>query len=304
MSNRISTIALATLALLAASCNNEHENNAAENAKYITINSSIGSLSRTTTDNDGTQNFIKDDAISVYVWTGTADAINTSGLVVNNSINTYDGTSAWTATPQMLWKDMTSAHYFLGIYPAREVNNFTADAYTLDFTKSIEDNDLLVAVNTGTNNTGLTASATAVPLQFNHVMAKVIVNLTFRDQWGTTVPTVASVTTSNLKSKATVDYLTKSVTATNDAATSIELSAATANTSYQSVMVPQAGEGAQIAVKIGEKNYTYTGTVKLESGKYTTVNLIVGRDAITLGSVSINNWGEGGTINGGEAQED
>lgn len=113
-----------------------------------------------------------------------------------------------------------------------------------------------------------------------------------------------SVTTSNLKSKATVDYVAKSVTATSDAATDIQLLTASANASYQSVMVPQEGAEARIAVKIGEKNYTYTGTVKLESGKYTTVNLIVGRDTITLGSVSINNWGNGETINGGEAQED
>lgn len=303
MSIRISTIALAALALLAASCNNEHENDAVESAKYITVNTSIGGLSRTTTANDGTQVFVKDDKISVYAWTGTADAINASDLVVNNSINTYDGTSAWTPAPQMLWKDMTSAHYFLGIYPARKVTNFTADTYTLDLTKTQEANDLLVAVNTGTDKVGLTASATAVPLQFDHVMAKLIVNLTFRDQWGGT-PTVKSVTTNNLKSIATVDYIAKSVTVTSDAATPLELLTATANTSYQSVMVPQAGEKAQIVVKIGEKDYTYTGTVKLESGKYTTVNLIVGRDAIDLGSVSINDWGEGETIEGGEAQED
>lgn len=295
--------ALSALALLVVSCNNEHENDAVETAKYITVNTSIGALSRTTIADGGTQIFAENDKISVYAWTGTADVINTSGLVVNNSINTYDGTSAWTPAPQMLWKDMTSAHYFLGIYPVREVSDFTADTYTLDLTKGQEVNDLLVAVNTGTDKAGLTASATAVPLQFDHVMAKLIVNLAFRNQWGGT-PTVESVTTSNLRSKATVDYLTKSVTVTDDTATAIELLTATANTSYQSVMVPQAGEETQIAVKIGEKNYTYTGTVLLESGRYTTVNLIVGRDAITLGSVSINDWGKGETINGGEAQED
>ena len=293
--------ALAAFALLAASCNNENENDGTETAKYITVSTSISA--RTAIADDGTQTFAKDDKISVYAWTGTADLVNTSDFVVNNSINTYDGTSAWTSSPQMLWKDTTSPHFFLSIYPARKVSDFTTDAYTMDFTKSIEENDLLVAVNTGTNKAGLTASATAVPLQFDHVMAKLIVNLTFRNQWGGT-PTVESVTISNLKSKATVNYLTKSVIATDDAATAIELLAATANTSYQSVMVPQADKEVQIAVKIGGKNYTYTGTVSLESGKFTTVNLIVGRDAITLGSVSINNWGEGAAINGGEAQED
>ena len=221
-------------------------------------------------------------------------------MVVNNSINTYDGTK-WSASPQMLWKDMTSAHYFVGVYPNKAITDFAADAYTLDATNQ-EQSDLLVAVNAGTDNAGFTATNNAVPLQFDHVMSKLIVNLSFRNQWATT-PTVASVTTGNLKSKAIVNYLTKSAFATDEEAATIVLPVAIANTKYHSIMVPQAGDNATITIKIGEKNYIYTGTVKLEGGKYTTVNLIVGRDGITLGSVSINDWGAGTTINGGEAQE-
>lgn len=217
-----------------------------------------------------------------------------------NSINTYDGTN-WTASPQMLWKDMITPHYFLGVYPTRAITDFVEDTYALDVTKQ-EQSDLLVAVNRGTDNAGFIASNTAVPLQFDHVMAKLIVNLSFRNQWATT-PTVTNVTTSNLKDKATVNYLTKTATVTAEEATNIELQVATTNTTYQSIMVPQAGDNVTITIKIGEKNYIYNGTVKLEGGKYTTVNLIVGRDEITLGSVSINDWGAGTTINGGEAQE-
>ena len=298
---RISNSILAAMAatFVLASCSND-ENGGVEIAEYITVNTSIGSLTRTATADDGTQSFAKDDQISVYAWTGSADVVNADGMVVNNSVNTYDGTK-WSASPQMLWKDMSSVHFFLGVSPSKEITDFTADAYTLDVTKQ-EQSDLLVAVNTGTDNAGFTATNTAVPLQFDHVMAKLIVNLSFRNQWATT-PKVESVTTGNLKSKATVNYLTKSATVTAEDATNIELPVATANTTYQSIMVPQAGNDATIAIKIGEKDYTYTGTVKLESGKYTTVNLIVGRDGITLGSVSINDWGEGTTINGGEAQE-
>ncbi len=296
ISNSILTAMAATFVL--ASCSND-ENGGVETAEYITVNTSIGSLSRTTTTN-GTQSFAKDDQISVYAWTGSSDVVNTDGMVVNNSINTYDGTK-WIASPQMLWKDMITPHYFLGVYPNKAITDFVADTYTLDVTKQ-EQSDLLVAVNRGADNAGFIATNTAVPLQFDHVMAKLIVNLTFRNQWATT-PTVTNVTTSNLKDKATVNYLTKTATVTAEEATNIELQAATANTTYQSIMVPQAGENVTITIRIGEKNYIYTGTVKLESGKYTTVNLIVGRDEITLGSVSINDWGAGTTINGGEAQE-
>lgn len=300
---RIPNSILAAMAatLVLASCNNdENENGSAEPAKYITVNTSIGSLTRTTTANNGVQSFADKDRISVYAWTGSSDMVDANGLVVNNSINTYDGTK-WSASPQMLWKDMITPHYFLGVYPDKAIADFAADAYTLDVTKQ-EQSDLLVAVNRGTDNAGFIATNTAVPLQFDHVMAKLIVNLTFRNQWAT-IPTVVSVTTGNLKSKATVNYLTKSATVTAEEATNIELQVATANTTYQSIMVPQTGDNATITIKIGEKNYIYNGTVKLEGGKYTTVNLIVGRDGITLGSVSINDWGAGTTINGGEAQE-
>lgn len=70
-------------------------------------------------------------------------------------------------------------------------------------------------------------------------------------------------------------------------------------------MIPQSGI-TKIAVKINGKQYVYTHPtdIKLEGGKYTVVNLIVGRDEITLGNVSIADWGEGENINGGEAQTD
>ena len=41
--------------------------------------------------------------------------------------------------------------------------------------------------------------------------------------------------------------------------------------------------------------------IPLEAGKYTTLNLIVGRNKIELGEVSINDWTEGTTIDGGQA---
>ena len=304
MKKRIPILAMAALTMALASCSND-ENGGEEPAKYITVNTSIGTLSRTVTATDGTQTFAHGDKISVYAWTDNAASIAADKLVVNNAVNTLSisgETRTWTAEPQMLWKDMTTAHYFLGVYPQKAITDFTADAYALDATKSMENNDLLVAVNTGNSGAGFIATNTPVPLQFDHVMAKLIVNLSFRNQWGGT-PTVTSVTATNAKTKATVNYLTKTVTPTADAATDTELLMTTANTVYQSIMVPQSGENITITIKIGDKDYAYTGTVKLDSGKYTIVNLNVGRDAITLADISINDWGTGTTINGGEAQE-
>lgn len=296
MMKKMLSVAAALLALTA--CTNDHEPGNAP-AKYITVSASVGPMTRTVTDGV-TTTFVPDDRISVYAWTGSADAVP-SALVVDNSVNTFDG-SAWTADPQMLWADMSSAHYFLGIYPERDVTNFTTDGYTLDVADQ-EASDLLVAVQTGTDGEGLKASGNPVPLTFEHVMAKLVVNLNFRDQWGGT-PEVTAVKAVLAAASATVDYLSKTLTGVDRR--DINLPGSTPADGYAlgyaSVMIPQTGFNT-ISVSIAGLYYTYTHPtdIPLVRGEYTTVNLIVGRDRIELGSVTVNDWKEGETIDGGEA---
>ena len=274
---KIFTIAMAAIAL--AACTNETEV-LENNSKYITVDATMAGESRAASKD----NFVSGDAISVYAWTGDATALPTT-YVVNNSTNTYDGTK-WTASPQMLWKDGTSAHHFLGIYPAREI---TDTDYSL-----ADDGDLLVAITSG-----VTPSSSPVYLAFDHLMAKLRVNLNFRNQW-TTTPTVTSVSAIG-KVAAIIDYLTKTVTATgNDAAN--DMTAITANTTYEALMVPQTCQ--KVSIVIDGKTYTYNGGITLASGKVATLNLNVGRDEITLEGISVNPWADGDTVNGGEAQEE
>ena len=239
----------------------------------------------------------------MYAWTGDATvAPETRERVVNNAINKLTNGS-WVSTPQMLWKNNSDKHYFIGVYPTAAISDFTASEYKLDVTKQ-EDSDLLVAVNIS----GISYNADeqqTVPLAFTHVMSKVIVNLQYRNQFGGT-PTVESLVVKNAASDASVNFLTKTVTVATDAArTDISIPVIKANEKYESIMIPQSGI-TKIAVNINGKQYVYTHPtdIKLEGGKYTVVNLIVGRDEITLGNVSIADWGEGENINGGEAQTD
>lgn len=207
------------------------------------------------------------------------------------------------STPQMLWKNNRDKHYFIGVYPTAAISDFTASEYKLDVTKQ-EDSDLLVAVNAS----GISYNADeqqTVPLAFTHVMSKVIVNIQYRNQFGGK-PTVESLVVKNAASDASVNLLTKTVTVATDAArTDISIPVIKENEKYESIMIPQSGI-TKIAVNINGKQYVYTHPtdIKLEGGKYTVVNLIVGRDEITLGNVSIADWGEGEKINGGEAQTD
>ena len=294
---------LMAMALALGSCSDNENGIGGETSKYITVSTSIGNMTRVATDEKGGQTFEEGDEISVYAWTGDATvAPETRERVVNNAINKLTNGS-WVSTPQMLWKNNSDKHYFIGVYPTAAISDFTASEYKLDVTKQ-EDSDLLVAVNIS----GISYNADeqqTVPLAFTHVMSKVIVNLQYRNQFGGT-PTVESLVVKNAASDASVNFLTKTVTVATDAArTDISIPVIKANEKYESIMIPQSGI-TKIAVNINGKQYVYTHPtdIKLEGGKYTVVNLIVGRDEITLGNVSIADWGEGENINGGEAQTD
>ena len=285
MRANIFTVAALVAMMALTSCNNEEEK-AIEVSRYITVNAGVGTLTRATS-----TSFEKDDKISIYAWTNDNSAVQTD-LVVNNSINTYDGVSSWSAAPMMLWKDMETAHYFIGVYPTKEIVDFTNDSYATV-------GDVLVATILGD---GRKAADGVVPMTFDHIMARLDVNLTFRTQWEET-PLVTSVSV-EAKPEATVNYLTKPATAPG-VATDVVLTQQTANTAYSGIAVPQGA--SKINIVIADKTYTYTHptTFMLIAGKIQTVNLIVGRDQITLGSITINPWDDTiPPINGGEAQID
>ena len=288
-------IPLAALGLLAAACSSDESAPAQQEAKFITIEASIGSLTRaTTTGNSAT--FDAGDKVTLYAWTGTATAVPAE-RVVDGVVNTLGTDGKWTPASQMLWADMVTPHYFLGIYPARTVSDFTADPYTLD-PADYEASDLLVARQLS----GLTATQNPVSLTFDHAMAKLYVNMNFRNQWDQTPAITSCVATA--AQTATIDYLAQTVTA--GAQTTVSLPAIAAQTGYEatysSIMIPQQGFRT-VTITIDGQPFTYThdADIPLEAGKYTTLNLIVGRNKIELGEVSINDWIEGTTIDGGQA---
>ena len=265
-------------------------------SRLITIEAGIGTMTKVTYITDDAATFASGDTLSLYAWVGSASAVP-ADRVVDGVVNSFDGTK-WTPAFPMLWDDKSSKHYFLGISPARMVTNFTADPYTLD-PANFAASDLLIA----TKLDGLTPISTPVPLIFSHTMARLDVNLEFRNQWES-APTVTSVT-ATAKTTATVDYLskTKVVSATGSAA-SVALTAKN-NAAWSGLQVPQEGVHT-ITIRIDDKDYVFTHSadIPLEGGKYTTVNLIVGRDKIELASViTISNWTAGTTISGGEAQD-
>ena len=294
--------ALMAMALALGSCSDNENGIGGETSKYITVSTSIGNMTRVATDANGDQTFEEGDEISVYAWTGDATTVPAAtGRVVDNAINKLTKGS-WISTPQMLWKNNRDKHYFIGVYPTKAISDLTAGEYAFDETKQVE-SDLLVAVNTD----GITAEGKqAVPLTFTHVMAKLVVNLTYKNQWGTEGPTVDKVAVGNAAKKATVNYLTKVVTpsAVAEDKADFDMPALTANKQYASIIIPQDGVQKIIIVIDGKKFIYNNGTpFKFESGKITTINLEVGRDVIKLGDVNISDWGSTGEPIKGEAYD-
>ena len=304
MKKKTYLFALMAMVLTLGSCSDNENGIGGETSKYITVSTSIGNMTRVATDANGGQTFEEGDEISVYAWTGDATvAPETSERVVNNAINKLTNGS-WVSTPQMLWKNNRDKHYFIGVYPKAAISDLTAGEYTFDETKQVE-SDPLVAVN----KDGLSYNVDEqqpVPLTFTHVMAKLVVNLTYKNQWGTEGPTVDKVAVGNAAKKATVNYLTKVVTpsAVAEDKADFDMPVLTANKEYASIIIPQDGV-QKITITIGGKDFIYdNGTpFKFESGKITIVNLEVGRDVIKLGDVNISDWGSTGEPIKGEAYD-
>ena len=295
---------LMAMALTLGSCSDNENGIGGETSKYITVSTSIGNMTRVATDEKGGQTFEEGDEISVYAWTGDATiAPETRERVVNNAINKLTNGS-WVSTPQMLWKNNRDKHYFIGVYPTAAISDLTAGEYTFDVNKQTE-SDLLVAVNKDGLSYNVDEQQT-VPLTFTHVMAKLVVNLTYKNQWGTEGPTVDKVAVGNAAKKATVNYLTKVVTpsAVAEDKADFDMPVLTANKKYASIIIPQDGV-QKITITIGGKDFIYdNGTpFKFESGKNTTINLEGGRDVLKLGDVNISDWGSTGEPIKGEAYD-
>lgn len=296
MKTKYYIFALAAMTMTLGSCSDSENTTGTEAPKSITVSTSIGKMTRITTDEKGAQAFSEGDEISVYAWTGSADKVPAAAeRVVNNAINKLTD-KVWVATPQMLWKNNLDQHYFIGIYPTKNVDNLTADTYTFNAENQLA-SDLLVAVNV--KGLSYTKDAKdAVKLDFTHVMAKMVVNLTYKNQWGGT-PTVKNVVVSDAVKEATINNLTKAVTPTTTAQADFEVPATVANTQYVSVLIPQNGI-QKLAITIGDKTFIYdNGTpFNFESGKITTINLEVGRDQVILDEVKISDWENGSTFKG------
>ncbi|MBO7548192.1 MAG: fimbrillin family protein [Bacteroidales bacterium] len=288
--NKIYILAAAAALLALAGCAKDP---GPGNGGEITVEASIGATKVSTVGDNSA--FEANDRIAVYAWTGGATAVPDS-RVVDGVVNTLGSDGKWAPATKMIWGSMTTPHYFLGISPVpAAIADFTAASFTLDPSPAAyTTSDLLVATNFGTGNAGLTAADGAVLLAFEHVMAKLNVNLKFRSEWDS-APTVSSVTVT-AKTAATVNYLTKTATVDATAAAGevplneLSTPATGYGRSYSSLQVPQAIRAFTVIIDGKKYEYASTDDIVLTGGRYTTVNFIVGRDRIELDGITVAPW--------------
>ena len=231
------------------------------------------------------------DKMTLYAWTGSASSVSADAA---KGVEYTFNNNGWSADGSIPWSNNEDPYYFIGFYPARNVSSFSSDPYTL-YTANQKESNLLVARNLNGMNP---ANNNAVSLQFNHAMALLVVNLQFRDTRAGT-RAVSNVTV-HAASNCTIDYLTQ--TYSTGEPTDIELPATETaegySSSYQSIMIPQEIHTLTMMIDGVQHIFNHADGIKLTEGKYTTLNLFVGRDNVELGDVKINDWVPGDVIDG------
>ena len=205
--------------------------------------------------------------------------------------------SGWTIQgEQLLWKsnDATVTYYAYLPYTGtvRDAVNY---AFAVQTDQSTEDNvkasDLLC---TGQQPA---TPGTALDITFKHALSKLNVTLKKGSELedGQNL-TFTSVRLSNCATTATVNLTDGTTGNTTNSGQTITLYAATPNEQYECILVPQTF-AQSLKVEITDNNgkvYTFTSNKDLTfaSGKQYTLNLTVGRDKVTTGTISAESWGE------------
>lgn len=204
----------------------------------------------------------------------------------------YD--NGWTIQGgQLLWKsnDATVTYYAYLPYTGT-VSDAANYAFAVKTDQNTEDNvkasDLLW---TGQQTA---IPGTALDITFKHALSKLNVTLTKGSELEDEL-TFTSVKLSNCATEIVVNLLEGTIVETTNSGQTITLYATTANEKYECILVPQTF-AQSLKVEITDNNgkvYTFTSNKDLTfaSGEQYTLNLTVGRDKVTTGTISAESWG-------------
>ena len=142
-----------------------------------------------------------------------------------------------------------------------------------------------------------------ISIPFNHIMSKLEITVTLRNQYGTpeTNPITSAIafgsaTSATYSPAEATPWSTPSDVFDISLCSSGSYSATERIATYEAILIPQTIDANTFEVKvtIGTKSYTWTSAsaVTFEGGKKYTLNLTLGKDELTLNTISVSNWNE------------
>lgn len=289
---KINMIATAALATLLAACSNDSDvfNTPDYADTPIGLNVNVSPMA---TRAGYEQGALTEGSFGLYLT--TQDTEGDERYNCTNREVRYE--SGWTIQgEQLLWKSNDATVTYYAYLPYTEtVGNAASYAFTVKTDQSTEDNvkasDLLC---TGQQPA---TPGTALDITFKHALSKLNVTLKKGSELedGQNL-TFTSVKLSNCATATTVNLTDGTTGNTTNSGQTITLYAATANEKYECILVPQTF-AQSLKVEITDDNgkvYTFKSDNELtfSSGKQYTLNLTVGRDKMTTGTISAKSWGE------------
>ena len=291
-------IALAALTISFAACTQDEDFIPQGDADAVKITASIGALqTRVSYDAERNTNFDEGDQIKVV-----------NKLRTSKNVATYTLTDeGWNTADAFVWNG-ASKNEFEAWYP------LTASYTTFTIPTDQSSEQLLGAADWMTASSGKIDKPEnhTLNLNFHHQLSKVTVNIA---KWNSEFDSSEKVI-ENLKiySKGTdieVVYATDgpNVTTSDGALTAITPSAV--GHTYTAIVAPAkyATTDKLMTFTVDGQEMTVLATTPkltngLNAGLHYSFNLMVGKDAVTLNSVNVTEWANGGTIDGGVAEDE
>ncbi len=143
-----------------------------------------------------------------------------------------------------------------------------------------------------------------ISIPFNHIMSKLEIKVTLRTQYGASEknPITSAIAFGSATSATYSPTEATPWSNYNSAVSDISLcssgsySAAERTATYEAIFIPQniAASTFGVKVKIGDKTYTWksANAVTLEGGNKYTLNLTLGKNELTLNTLSVSSWNE------------
>lgn len=286
----ITSIALA--GILISSCS-KVDNLKEETSQVVNFNAG---MKKATANNGITTTWSTNDQIGIFmVNNGTTDIYN---AMSNRLYQTADGSNFNAATGQEVYFPVSGSKVdFIAYYPYRAgITNLGNFAIDLSSQTDLASNDLLW---TKVNNAGVgydKASATMVPLEFEHKLAKVVILTSAGSGMDESSQEWEDMEVSMSGMNTLADFsLATGVVSNHNSPANIEPFGKTLGSRYEAIVLPETFAAAgdlSVSFSIGTDVFVWKANAGLafEAGKEYTIDLDIAKIGMVLGNVTIRDW--------------